>query len=119
MLELIEVIKSAMERTLSLASCETVVPIYTSVIYDGTCHHSINSIMWMFDGFLIAGVFGLFMLTLRTAYKPNRYLTPVEYDQEQDLPDGRRDGDEGHHSTIAVLPAYGANGAPMHRAAAF
>ena len=78
MIELIEVVLEALERTLDLASCDTILPIYASVFYEGTCKYSISAVMWVFSGFLIASVFGLIMITLRSSYKQTVYLTPVD-----------------------------------------
>jgi len=76
MTEVLLVILDALQRTLDLLACDTIVPIYTNVFYEGTCSYSISAIMWIFSGFLITSFFGLLMITLRSAFKKTVYVIP-------------------------------------------
>ena len=80
MTQIIDVVLGALERTLKLAQCDTIVPIYKSIVYDGTCSYSLSAVMWVFSGFLIASFFGLVMITLRSSYKQTIYLLSDDND---------------------------------------
>lgn len=92
MLELTDLILDAFLRTLALADCATIVPIYTSVFYDGTCTYSMAAVMWVFSGFLITAVFGLIMITTRSAYKATIYRTPVDAEAHSEKSRGATKG---------------------------
>jgi hypothetical protein len=75
MVEIILVISEALQRTVALASCDTIVPIYTAVAYDAGCNYSLTAVMWVFTGFLITSFFGFLMITLRSSFNQTRYVT--------------------------------------------
>lgn len=102
MLEVIEVVLDAVRRTTDLISCETIVPIYTNMFYDGTCKYSMSAVMWVFSGLLIMSVFGLGMITMRAAIKPTMYVAddPLLMESDDILP--------GEHVVEEVSPyVYG------------
>jgi hypothetical protein len=63
-------LRKAGERTLDLASCERIVPIYTNTFYTASCEYSLQALIWMFASAIIIGFFGMLMVTFRAAYKP-------------------------------------------------
>ena len=84
MQSLLQVLLESLFRTLGLVSCEHVVRIYTSVVYDAACQYSVNGVMWVFVSSLVMAIFGLIMILLRSAYKPTRYVTLVQEEEEED-----------------------------------
>jgi hypothetical protein len=74
MLGILAILREAGERTLDLASCDRIVPIYTNTFYTGSCDYSLKAMMWIFACALIIGTSGMLMVTFRAAYK----LTVVE-----------------------------------------
>ena len=84
MQSLLQVLLESLFRTLGLVSCERVVRIYTSVVYDAACQYSVNGVMWVFVSSLVMAIFGLIMILLRSAYKPTRYVTLVQEEEEED-----------------------------------
>jgi hypothetical protein len=69
MLNIFTILREAGERTLDLASCERIVPIYTTTFYTGSCDYSLKAMMWIFACALIIGSSGMLMVTFRAAYK--------------------------------------------------
>jgi hypothetical protein len=69
MLNILTILREAGERTLDLASCERIVPIYTNTFYTGSCDYSLKAMMWIFACALIIGTSGMLMVTFRAAYK--------------------------------------------------
>lgn len=83
-------------------SCENIAPLYTSAVYNGACEYSIEGVTWTFASFLVIAVFGMLMITFRSAYLPTQdadddkfqamgpmdYTAPyeVEYDPAKALP---------------------------------
>jgi hypothetical protein len=73
MLGVLDILRNAGERTLDLASCERIVPIYTNTFYTASCEYSLNAFTWMFACAIIVGFSGMLMVTFRAAYKPTLY----------------------------------------------
>jgi hypothetical protein len=69
MLGILAILREAGERTLDLASCDRIVPIYTNTFYTGSCDYSLKAMMWIFACALIIGTSGMLMVTFRAAYK--------------------------------------------------
>jgi hypothetical protein len=69
MVNILTILREAGERTLDLASCERIVPIYTNTFYTGSCDYSLKAMMWIFACALIIGTSGMLMVTFRAAYK--------------------------------------------------
>jgi hypothetical protein len=88
MLDVLNTLAVAIQRTLDLVRCERIVPIYTSLFYDGTCSYSMNAVIWLFSGLLMISFFGLLMITLRSAYQPTMYVTVDEDDVVVSYKDG-------------------------------
>lgn len=63
---------------LKLLSCERLVPIYTDVVYDGTCTSSVTGLTWILSSLLIISVTGLVMITLRSSYLSDVILSAVD-----------------------------------------
>ena len=38
-------------RSMTLMGCQNIVPLYTSVVYDGLCNESVKGGTWIFAGF--------------------------------------------------------------------
>jgi hypothetical protein len=66
---ILAVLREAGERTLDLASCDRIIPIYTNTFYTGSCDYSLQAMMWIFACALIIGTSGMLMVTFRAAYK--------------------------------------------------
>jgi hypothetical protein len=89
---LVRLVEAAL-GVLEVLSCETIVPLYTTTFYSGTCEYSVQGVTWTFASFLVIAVFGMIMITFRTAYLPmeednDAYKTadtepaPVTFDEE-------------------------------------
>jgi len=48
-------------------NCDTIVPIYTSLVYDGLCDYSFETQYWFFFCLLVISLCGMTMLTFRAA----------------------------------------------------
>jgi hypothetical protein len=68
-LAILVILHEAGERTLDLASCDRIVPIYTNTFYTGSCEYSLKAMIWLFACCLIIGTSGMLMVTFRAAYK--------------------------------------------------
>jgi hypothetical protein len=77
MLGILTILREAGERTLDLASCDRIVPIYTNTFYSGSCDYSLNAMIWLFACALTIGVFGMIMVTFRVAYKLTVFEDPI------------------------------------------
>lgn len=60
-------------RSIELVSCDRIVPLYTSTIYEGTCETSITGITWIFASFFTISFFGMLMIMFRGACYPIWY----------------------------------------------
>jgi hypothetical protein len=56
---------------LSLAACDSIVPLYINTFQTGTCEYSVSGVTWMFSGFLVVGIFGFIMITFRSSLLPD------------------------------------------------
>jgi hypothetical protein len=79
---------AAAPGVLSILTCETLVPLYTSTLYNGTCEYSVQGVTWTFAAFLVIAIFGMVMITFRTAYYPTQDAdmekldnAPMEYNE--------------------------------------
>lgn len=79
--DIMDVVISAVSRTIALTSCDTIVPIYASTAYDAGCGYSMKALVWLFMGMLTVAFAGLWMLTLRSAYKPTQYIDAQELEE--------------------------------------
>ena len=84
MRSLVGVLLESVYQTLSLLSCDRVVRIYTSLLYDGACQYSVNGVMWVFASALVMALFGLIMILFRSAYKPTRYTIVSQKEPVED-----------------------------------
>ena len=98
MMAILNSLEKSAASGLSLLSCERIIPIYTEVVYDGTCNYSVSGFTWMFSSLLIISAMGMIMIMLRSSYQNNRMLAnendPTDEDSEfnnmNDLTKGRR-----------------------------
>mmetsp|Transcript_13849 Transcript_13849/g.20433 ORF Transcript_13849/g.20433 Transcript_13849/m.20433 type:complete len:566 (+) Transcript_13849:70-1767(+) len=77
--ELSAVAEGVLENVVSLAgsvkdvfdilSCESLVPLYTNLVYDGTCDVSIRGFTWLVISFLVMSVTGFIMIMLRSSWQ--------------------------------------------------
>jgi hypothetical protein len=84
--DIMQVVVSALSRTIALTKCDTIVPIYASTAYDATCNYSMKALTWLFMGMLVVSFAGLWMLMLRSAYKPTQYTDSHEFEASKDSP---------------------------------
>lgn len=57
--------------TLSLLSCDKIVPIYVNSVYGAACTYSVTGVTWTWASFLVMGFMGMLMITFRAACLPN------------------------------------------------
>jgi hypothetical protein len=57
--------------TLSLLSCDKIVPIYINSVYGAACTYTVTGVTWTWASFLVMGFMGMLMITFRAAYLPN------------------------------------------------
>ena len=81
---LIGVVSESLDRTLELASCDNIVPIYMSGVHKGTCSSSLSALLWILFGFLSTAFFGLLMITLRSSYKQTVYSLPDDVEPKKE-----------------------------------
>lgn len=74
--ELLRNLQTSLQRALNLLSCELIVPIYTSTVYDGVCTYSITAVYWVFSSSIVLAFSGMMMIMFRAAYK--RTVHPME-----------------------------------------
>lgn len=100
MRSLLEALLESVYQMLDLLSCERVVRIYTSLLYDGACQYSVNGVMWVFASSLVMAIFGLVMILFRSAYKPTRYAMVRQEEplEEQAQEDEDSKASDGHKS---------------------
>jgi hypothetical protein len=60
----------SLQAALNILACERIVPIYTTMVHQGTCTYSISGIEWGFASFLVLASAGLIMIYLRSSYLP-------------------------------------------------
>ncbi|CAB9498386.1 expressed unknown protein [Seminavis robusta] len=70
---LLDALLKAADRALNLLRCETLVPFYTDIVYDGTCTYSITGFAWLFACLLIVSVMGMMMIMFRASYQNTIY----------------------------------------------
>ena len=107
------------DRSMQLMSCETVVPLYTTVVYDGVCNTSIRGGTWIFAGFFVIAFFGMIMIMLRASYYPIEFFGEDDDDEkdlastgssEEEDADYTADGNSGgEQETTAGSEYYGNN----------
>jgi hypothetical protein len=68
MLTNLSLLKQDADTTLDLLSCDRIVPIYTSTVYNGSCKYSITGLTWSFSSFLVIAFVGMLMLMFRSAF---------------------------------------------------
>jgi hypothetical protein len=74
-------------------SCENIAPLYTSTFYNGTCEYSVEGVTWTFASFLVIAVFGMLMITFRSAYLPTedadddkfQSMAPMDYTEAYEV----------------------------------
>ena len=88
---LLQVVLESLYRTLNLLSCERVVTIYHSSIYDAACRYSVEGVMWVFASSLIMATFGLIMILFRSGYKPTRYMLVGGHDESSSRSESWKD----------------------------
>lgn len=69
MIGVLDALLSATNRAINLLRCDRVVPVYTDIVYDATCKHSVKGFAWIFSALLIVSVCGMIMIMFRSAYQ--------------------------------------------------
>jgi hypothetical protein len=59
-----------LQTVMSIVSCERIIPIFTTVLHDGTCTYSVQAFTWAFVSFLVIATMGIVMILFRSAYLP-------------------------------------------------
>lgn len=67
----LQILSDNAQDTLSLLSCERIVPLYVNSVYGATCTYSMNGVTWTWSAFLVVATMGMIMIMFRSAYKPN------------------------------------------------
>ena len=67
----LQILSDNAANTLSLLSCERIVPIYVNSVYGATCTYSMNGVTWTWSAFLVVAFMGMLMIMFRSAYLPN------------------------------------------------
>jgi hypothetical protein len=57
-------------RSIDLIKCESIVPLYTSTVYDTTCHDTIRAGAWGYGSLFAVAFFGMLAIMYRGAYQP-------------------------------------------------
>jgi hypothetical protein len=57
-------------RTLQLLSCPSIVPLYTSSVYDGLCQSSLVGAKYVFSCLLLMAFFGMISIMFRGSFYP-------------------------------------------------
>jgi hypothetical protein len=86
--QLIEFLFNAVIRAIDLLACKTIVPLYTTTVYDGVCTYVPRAVAWVISCTVIMTVAGMIMITTRAAFEQTRLLYPLSdgsFAQEQDL----------------------------------
>jgi len=125
----LQILSDNAQDTLSLLSCERVVPLYVNSVYGATCTYSINGVTWTWAAFLVVATMGMIMIMFRAAYLPNntgafdkRDLHMDSFEEEgievqksylpqmtspsSATPPGRDDDDDDEHSTSDLSSVY-------------
>jgi hypothetical protein len=63
-----------LSATLEFVSCNAIVPLYTSTVYDGMCSFLPDAVFWVFSCSLIMAIFGMIMITTRSALKRTQLM---------------------------------------------
>ena len=69
---LIDLLNRTAVGFLDVVTCDVVVPIYTSTIYDASCENSTRAIFWLYMTAFFLAFFGFVVLTLRASYRVSR-----------------------------------------------
>lgn len=64
------ILTDATERSLELLSCDSIVPLYTSTVYNTMCQNNMTAATWIFSCALVMSFFGMLLITFRGAYYP-------------------------------------------------
>lgn len=70
---LVAVLVEALERTQTTVACETWVPLYQRILYEGACTNSIRALLFLFACTLSLAVLGWTMIGLRSAVQPVQF----------------------------------------------
>ena len=79
--DLITILAQVSIRALNLMSCRSIVPLYTTSIYEATCTMSPIGLTWVFSCSVVISFFGMLTIMFRGAYYPIDYY----YYDEKDI----------------------------------
>jgi hypothetical protein len=73
-------------RSMVLMGCKSIVPLYTTTIYEGACNSSITAASWIFASCFVIAFFSMIMVMLRGAYYPIYFVSgkSLEYGTSDD-----------------------------------
>lgn len=82
---------ASVQRIMDLLSCERIVPLYTTSVYEGTCEYSSKAVFWIYCSALVMAVMGMLMITLRASYKLSKYDYDPDYQDDYENKDVKDD----------------------------
>lgn len=85
MLHILTSLQQSAQQGLGILSCERIVPIYTDVVYEGTCDTSVTGLAWIFSSLLIIATTGMIMITLRASYKNSVIVEKDDTDEDSEV----------------------------------
>lgn len=69
MIDIVTILKTTQSAVLDIARCGRLIPLYTDTTYKAGCEYAPSAVFWVFYSSLILGVFGMGMITTRSAMK--------------------------------------------------
>ena len=69
----LEQLTATIARSINLIQCESIVPLYTTAVYDTTCNDAIQAGAWGYGTLFAMAFFGMMAITYRGAYAPIFY----------------------------------------------
>jgi hypothetical protein len=66
--EILLLVLRSVTDLVEIISCDSIVPIYQTAVYDATCSYSMKALIWAFAAGLIASMFGFLMVLLRASF---------------------------------------------------
>ena len=69
MIGVMDALNQASNRVFDILRCDRIVPIYKSIVYDGTCKHSIKGLTWIFSALFVISLMGMIMIMFRSSFQ--------------------------------------------------
>lgn len=78
MVGVMDALIQASNRALKVLDCKYIVPIYTDIVYDGTCNHLIKGLVWIFSSFLVVSIMGMIIIMFRSSFRNTVMEEPLD-----------------------------------------